>query len=139
MRAHWRLVFVAASIGGCATIYTDSTQPVTVMTVCEGSTRTVKTECELSGSGWRQTIITPSVVEVNRSADRIRIDCASPEIGRGTAELEASSNFKWASNINPFNLVGTAVVGVLVDYASGASNEFPKSVTIVLRCSDLGA
>ncbi|MFZ9015346.1 MAG: hypothetical protein ACO21T_14990 [Alphaproteobacteria bacterium] len=89
----------------------------TVMTACDGYSRIVKTECELSGPGWRQTIYTPSVVEVNRSADRIRIDCNSPEIGRGTAELEASSNFKWVGNINPFNLVGTAVIGDIVDSA----------------------
>ncbi len=132
-----RLVLPAAAtfLGGCATIYTDSTQSVTFITTCANSTRVVPAECSIVGARGTQKVSTPGVIGLTRADKRLAVSCESPLSGRGHAELIADANFKWTGNFAPFvGGIAGGIVGGLVDAASGASNEFPKSITIQLNC-----
>jgi hypothetical protein len=129
---------VLALLQGCATIYTDSGQGVTLITTCANSTKVVNSQCALTTPRGIQTVTTPAAVELLRTDKRVTIECDSPETGKGRAELNSSENLKWAGNLTPYNLpwnlFGGAIVGIIVDSASGASSEFPKSLTISLAC-----
>lgn len=139
-RAKLLIACVPLLVSGCATIYTDSGQGVTLITTCVNSTRVVKSECTLTSPRGSQTVITPAAVELARTDKRVTIECDSRETGKGRAELSSVENLKWAGNLTPYNLAwnlfGGAIVGVVVDSASGASSEFPKSLTISLACPD---
>ena len=137
MRAPLSLLVAAALLTGCATIYTDSTQSVTFITTCENSTRVVPAECSIIGARGTQKISTPGVISLARTDTKLSIECDSPISGRGRAELTADANFKWTGNFAPFvGGIAGGIVGGLVDVASGASNEFPRSITISLNCSN---
>lgn len=121
-------------ISGCASIYTDATQAVTLITTCANSTRVIQSQCTLRTPRGAQTISTPGAVELSRTDQRVSIECESPETGKGRAEISSRENLNWAGNLNPWNLVGTAIIGIIVDSASGATSEFPKSITIAMAC-----
>jgi hypothetical protein len=130
--------FALLLLQGCATIYTDSGQGVTLITTCANSTKVVNSQCTLTTPRGVQTVITPAAVELLRTDKKVIIECDSPETGKGRAELNSSENLKWAGNLTPYNLpwnlFGGAIVGIIVDSATGASSEFPTSLTISLSC-----
>jgi len=122
-------------ISGCATIYTDSTQSVTFITTCNGSTKVVPAQCTLVTPRGTQRLTTPGVVELARTDSRVSIECDSAASGLGRAELKSSSNLSWTGNFAPFiGGIAGGIVGGVVDSVSGASQEFPKSITISLAC-----
>jgi hypothetical protein len=131
------LLAATVLLNGCATIYTDSTQSVTFITTCANSTRVVPAECAVIGPRGSQRISTPGVISLARTDTKLSVECDSPISGRGRAELAADANFKWTGNFAPFvGGIAGGIVGGLVDAASGASNEFPRSITIQLNCSN---
>jgi hypothetical protein len=124
-------VMVAAThcIGGCATIAGDTSQSISLITTCEGSTAIVHAQCQLSNARGVRSITTPGTVEVPRAAGDLTITCES--LGaRGQATLSASGKWSTAGN-----LVMGGLVGVGVDLVSGASFEYPKEVTLQMACA----
>ena len=127
---------ITCLVVGCATIYTDPTQSVTFITTCANSTRVVVAQCSITSPRGIQKLNTPGVIELSRSDTRLAIECDSPESGFGRTELRADTSLKWTGNFAPFiGGISGGIVGGLIDGASGASNEFPKSLTITLNCS----
>lgn len=126
------MLFLLGQLVGCATIVGDTTQPITLITTCEGSTQVVPAQCTLSNGPYSQIVETPGVVEVRRGMDDLRLDCryqASGISGEGSAVLKSGENW------NSFgNLIFGGLVGVAVDMASGAGFEYPKSLTLSLKC-----
>ncbi len=114
---------LATPLGACATVINGSDQPLGVVTTPPGAT------CTLSRDGKviAQVSPTPGQVQVEKSKHDIIIACEMA--GYQKTEVIAQSTFNGATF---GNLIVGGIVGVAVDAASGANNEYPESLTITL-------
>lgn len=121
VRATLLAVLFAAS--GCATLVKGTDESVTVMTEPSGAT------CALDRDGHSIAMIkaTPETVEVDRDKDDIVITCDLEKFETTVGRLESEFGGATLGNI----LLG-GVVGLAVDAASGANNEYPDSITLVM-------
>lgn len=117
-------------VAGCATITEDSEQSITILTVCAGSSKTVKAECIVSNDNNRKLITTPGTVVIARSNENLDINC------KRKGELGGKASIKSLSNIHLFeNIVFGGVIGVAIDAGTGAGFDYPKLVTLLMQCS----
>jgi len=116
-------VVISLATGACSTIVEGSDQSVTVITDPSGAS------CELARDG--QTIAyvnpTPGTVVVTKSKDTIAVTCNKEERITGAGVL--ASEFE---DMTFGNIILGGLIGLAVDASSGAINEYPPSITIVL-------
>lgn len=106
---------------GCATVIKGSTQSLSLTTTPEqGAT------CVLSSpSGLNQTVETPSVTTIERSKHDISVTCNKEGYEQAVAVITSEFNGATLGNI----ILG-GVIGVGVDAASGAMNDYPNSFNV---------
>jgi hypothetical protein len=115
--------FLLLSPMGCATITQGSTDTVTVDTRPPGAT------CELKRDGQVVAYVnpTPGSIQVSKSKDNIAVRCEKdgyqPAVGNIGSEFQAMTFG---------NVLFGGLIGVAVDAASGAMNEYQPLVTITL-------
>ena len=117
-------VAVAASVtSGCASIVKGTTQSVTVATEPSGAT------CILSRDGQQVAVInpTPGTVTVDKARGTISVGCK--KIGFQDSAGALASSFQ-AMTFG--NIIFGGLIGVAVDAATGAINEYPPMVTITM-------
>jgi len=108
---------VGLALSGCASIVNGTTQAIAISTPPVNGA-----QCDLSSSQGQWTVVTPGVATVARSKSDINIQCHKP--GYQTAVGVIPSSFEtWTAG----NLVFGGVVGLGVDAATGAINEYPSS------------
>ncbi|WP_342640785.1 translation initiation factor 2 [Rhodoligotrophos ferricapiens] len=113
-------VALGSLLGGCASIVNGTSQSIAI-----SSPPVSGAQCDLSSAQGRWTVITPGVATVARSKDDIRVECHAP--GYETAVAVIPSSFEaWTAG----NLVFGGVIGLGVDAATGAINEYPNSFQI---------
>lgn len=110
-----------ASLSGCATIVTGTSQQISVNTYPQGA------KCDL----WRHDLViasidsTPASMTVSRSKYDIKVECSKK--GYETAHYTDRSAFETASAGNAF--IG-GLIGLGIDSATGASNKYNAEVVI---------
>lgn len=112
-------------LGGCSTIVTGTTQPFTVKTK-----QALGAECVLKDTKervWRISS-TPQTVEVNKGDGPMTITCSKE--GYKTATLVVEESFAGATL---GNIILGGGIGVIVDAASGAAQEYPDDATLWLE------
>ena len=111
------------ALGACATIVEGDDQTVTVVTDPAGAT------CKLTRKGVTVGAVnpTPGSVVLQKSKDDVSVTCKKDGHFEETAAL--SSSFQ---NMTLGNVIFGGFIGIAVDSASGAMNEYPASVTILL-------
>ena len=116
-------VLAAFFLQGCATITQGNDQKMTVNTDPQGAS------CTLKRDGGEIAVVspTPGTAEVEKSKDDIVVRCEKS--GRQPGQRTVSSDFE---GMTAGNLVFGGVVGLGVDAASGAMNEYPSQVTLML-------
>lgn len=109
--------------GACSTIVEGTDQSVTVITEPAGA------ECTLERNGVAIAVInpTPGTVQVDKSSDNIGILCTREEHQDSAGAL--SSTFE---SMTFGNILFGGIIGVAIDASSGAMNQYPDSVTIVM-------
>ncbi|WP_144259504.1 hypothetical protein [Methylocystis sp. ATCC 49242] len=120
-----QLLAYAATIGltGCATITRGTTQTVSINT--PGAPGAV---CTLtSASIGSQTITTPGVITLAKGASAISIRCSKECYNDGTGVLASSMDGMAAGNV----VVG-GVIGLGVDAATGAMNQYAPQADIIM-------
>ena len=122
VRAALLALLFAAS--GCATLVKGTDDTVTVLTEPSGGA------CGLERDGDIIAAIkqTPETVEVDRDKDDIVVTCDLDKYETTVGRLESEFGGATFGNI----LLG-GVVGIAVDAASGANNNYPDSITLVMR------
>jgi hypothetical protein len=110
-------------LAGCASISHGTTQQIAVTTEPPGAT------CTLSRQGLSIATIaeTPGVALVQRDKRDILATCSKPGYQIATRTLHsgvADSSFG--------NILAGGLIGVAIDSANGADNEYPASVSIPL-------
>jgi hypothetical protein len=125
-------LFLFGCLGACATIYTDTEQPINIVTTCMADTKVINSSCDLFYGGIRRIINTPSSIQIPRNVEKIQIACSISNISTPPITIRSSENWKWAGNVNP--IVGFGVVGVVVDVASGSASQLPSFVNLQINC-----
>ncbi len=115
---------LALALPGCATITTDDHQSIVVTSDPPGAT------CRVREGGTVVAVVaeTPGTVLVGKSRHDIGIDCSRPGYYPGAAVLEPHFQERILGNI----IYGGAA-GVMTDLATGAVNEYPHWVKVLMR------
>jgi uncharacterized protein YceK len=108
------------ALGGCASIIKGTSQSIAIATPpTEGAT------CTLSSSQGSWVVTSPGVATVDKSKEDIQVRCVKPGWHDGFSNIP--SNFEgWAIG----NILAGGIIGVGVDAATGAINEYPHSFQV---------
>jgi hypothetical protein len=122
----WRIVALAATLGGCASVTRGATENISIASTPAGA------EATISGLEVPTACVTPCAVVAKRSAD-ISISFAKPgfetELVTLTKEVPATGAAGFAGNI-----IAGGLIGMGVDAATGAALDHkPNPVIVTLR------
>jgi hypothetical protein len=113
-----------AWLSGCATLVSDDHQSIVVTSDPVGATCQVR-----QGGNFVGTVVsTPGTVFVGKSRHDIAIDCTRPGYFPGAAVLEPRFQ-DWTFG----NILYGGSIGLLVDTSSGAINEYPHWVSVMMK------
>ena len=108
------------ALSGCATVIKGTTQSIVITTPPVSGAY-----CILSSAEGNWPVTTPNVVTVDKSKEDILVKCA--KAGYQEASASIPSDFQgWTLG----NLVLGGIIGVGVDAATGAMNEYPRAFAI---------
>lgn len=111
---------IGVLLSGCASVIKGSTQSINISTP-----PTTGAICNLSSAQGNWQVMSPGAVSVDKSKEDIQIRCAKP--GWQEAALTIPSNFEgWTVG----NILLGGVVGIGVDAATGAINEYPHTFQV---------
>jgi hypothetical protein len=126
-RLVWRAAFILAwafGLPGCATITTDDHQSIVITSDPPGATCQVR-----EGGGFVGVVnVTPATILVGKSRHDIAVDCTRPGYYPGAAVLQPHFQDMTLGNV----LYGGSL-GLLVDTSSGAINEYPRWVIVLMK------
>lgn len=110
----------AIALAGCATVIKGTSQSIVITTPPVSGAY-----CILSSAEGNWPVTTPNVVTVDKSKEDILVKCTKP--GYQEASASIPSDFQgWTLG----NLVLGGLIGVGVDAATGAMNEYPRAFAI---------
>ncbi len=118
------LILAAPLFVGCASIVSDDDLTTYIETDPE------KARCELHGQDFRRVIETPDSVHLTSDAAPITVACKADGY-RETAEVLDTSMDGWILG----NIIFGGIIGVAVDAARGAGQNFPPRFMVVLEPS----
>ena len=111
---------IGVVLSGCASVIKGSTQSINISTP-----PTMGAICNLSSARGNWQVMSPGAVSVEKSREDIQIRCAKP--GWQEAALTIPSNFEgWTVG----NILLGGVIGIGVDAATGAINEYPHTFQV---------
>ena len=114
------LAVLGIALSGCATIIKGSSQSIAVTT-----TPISGANCILTSKEGSYTVVTPGVVKVDKTKEDILIRCS--HAGYQDAVSTIPSDFQgWTLG----NLLLGGIIGLGVDAATGAMNEYPHSFMV---------
>jgi uncharacterized protein YceK len=120
--AHSRIALVAALtlLSGCASVVKGTSQSIAITTPpTDGAV------CTLSSSQGNWQLTSPGVVTVEKSKDAMQVRCVKPGWQDGFGLIP--SNFQgWTVG----NIVLGGIIGLGVDAATGAINEYPNAFQV---------
>lgn len=128
----YRLIFpfatiaIAASLTGCASIVSGTSQIVSVETL-QSSGRVDGASCKLENDKGVYYVTTPGTVTVRRAYGDMTVRCEKAGVEPGIASIKSSTKGMAYGNI----LVG-GVVGAGVDVATGAAYDYPNLFQIMM-------
>lgn len=118
------LAAAALLTNGCATVVEGNKQSVHFNTAPPGATCDIRRE----GAILYHKVVTPATLSLEKDKDPLEIRC-NKEGFRETVVFTDSSFAGWTLG----NLLLGGIIGVGVDAASGAINEYPSQVVIPLE------
>lgn len=114
------VVALGVAVSGCASIIKGHTQSIAITTP-----PVTGANCVLSSKEGNWTLVSPGIVTVDKSKEDIQAHCTKP--GYQDAIATIPSDFQgWTLG----NLILGGVIGLGVDAATGAINEYPHAFQI---------
>lgn len=114
------LIAAGVALSGCASIVRGTSQTIAIATP-----PTAGAMCMLSSGQGNWTVMSPGAVSVEKSKEDIQVHCTKAGFQDGIGIIP--SNFEgWTAG----NLVFGGIIGVGVDAATGAINEYPHSYQV---------
>lgn len=127
---HRTALSVLILIGGCASIFSDKTQPVMVLTACDSSNELVSASCIIENDVTRKIIISPAIVAIPKSDSDLKVTCTVNGITSNTHVFSSKIDEKFAGN-----LVFGGLIGAAIDTGTGAGFFYPKKIFIRSECN----
>jgi len=120
----------AVTLSGCGTITQGTSQDIAISTSPPGG------HCELNRHGEHVASLysTPNSVVVDKSTKDITVTCAKPGYQTASLNLESDPSLGLFGNA----IIG-GLIGVGIDYATGAANKYPNSALVPLAPVEGGA
>jgi hypothetical protein len=110
----------AVVLSGCATVIKGTSQNIAITTPpADGAS------CILSSKEGNWTVVSPGIVHVEKSKEDVLVKCTKQGYLDATATIPSDFQGWTIGNV----LLG-GVIGVGVDAASGAMNEYPNSFAV---------
>jgi hypothetical protein len=117
------LAAIGLAMSGCASIVKGTTQTIAITTP-----PTTGANCVLTNAEGTFSVVSPGTVMVKRSKANIEVRCNKPGFQEGYGTIP--SNFQgWTVG----NIVAGGVIGLGVDAATGAINEYPPSFAVPMQ------
>jgi hypothetical protein len=114
---------LGVTMSGCASIIAGTSQDISVSTPpAEGA------RCVLSSRAGSSEVTTPGVVHVEKSGHDIQASCAKAGFAPASTII--------ASGVEPWtfgNIIFGGLIGVVVDWATGAIHKYPSHVQIPMQ------
>lgn len=122
--------FAAVSLSGCGTITQGTSQNINITSSPPGG------HCELNREGEHVASLyaTPGSVTVDKSMHDIVLTCDKPGYQTASLNLESDPSLGLFGNA----IIG-GVVGVGIDYATGAANKYPRATNVQFAPQDPAA
>lgn len=114
------------TLGGCASVLKDKTQPVKVETLDQAGNKVVGVKCDLQNDRGTFNVETPNTVFVRKSGGELVVTCKDPDQGQADGKLISRVGGAVFGNI----LLGGGI-GAIVDSASGVAYNYPEWVQLV--------
>jgi hypothetical protein len=119
------LALSGVALSGCATVIKGTTQSVAITTP-----PVTGANCVLTSSEGSWSVVTPGAVTVSKSKHDINVRCSKPGYQDATAAIP--SDFQgWTLG----NIILGGIIGIGVDAASGAMNEYPNAFQVPMTMS----
>lgn len=116
------LTVAAVSLSACASITKGTSQSVSINTApVQGA------NCTLQNPSGTWTVVSPGAVTVPRSKNDINVKCEKVGYQAGIGTLKSGTQLMTAGN-----LILGGVIGLGVDAATGAMNDYPEQITVTL-------
>jgi hypothetical protein len=116
------LGLAAVSLSACASITKGTSQSVSINTApVQGA------NCTLQNAAGTWTVVSPGAVTVPRTKHDINVRCEKTGYQAGVGTLKSGTQLMSAGN-----LILGGVIGLGVDAATGAMNDYPEQVTVTL-------
>ncbi len=125
-------VVILLLLASCSTLTKNPQTPLTVLTVCAGSSKPYPAKCIISNPYIHKEVITPAVVAIERSSHDLNISCSIDNKVFGEAVISSSTDIDVTGNI----LIG-GVIGVVTDFVSGNAYEYQPKIQLLLDCEKL--
>ena len=126
------ILLLSGVISSCSTLTKNPQTPLTILTVCAGSSKPVAAKCIISNPYIHKEVITPSVVAIERSSHDINIACSIDDKVFGEAIITSNTDLDVTGNI----LIG-GIIGVVTDFISGNAYEYQPKIQLLLDCKKL--
>lgn len=117
---------VISTLGACASITQDKTQPVKVETLDQAGNKVVGAKCDLQNDRGSFNVETPHTVFVRKSGGALVITCKAPDQPQADGKLISRVGGALFGNI----LFGGGI-GAIIDTASGVAYNYPEWVQLV--------
>lgn len=116
-------VVLISLLTSCATYKSGRTQQIKINSNPQGAA------CSVSNKTSSGNVITPGVVEVNRSMSGLEVSCHLDNYGVGETKVNYGANWWSAGNV--------ALLGLpyFYDMYTGAAAEYPSEITVTLKPS----
>lgn len=120
------IVAGAASLTGCASIVSGTSQVVSVETL-HSTGNVAGATCKLENDKGVYYVTTPGTVTVHRAYGDMNVKCEKPGFDAGLASVKSSTKGMMAGNI-----VFGGFIGAGVDAASGAAYDYPALFQVMM-------
>lgn len=112
----------AISLSACASVTKGTSQSVSINTApIQGA------NCTLQAPSGTWTVVSPGAVTVPRTKHDINVKCEKTGYQAGMGTLKSGTQLMTAGN-----LILGGVIGLAVDASTGAMNDYPEQITVVL-------
>jgi len=116
----------------CSTLTKNPQTPLTIITVCAGSSKPYPAKCIISNPYIYKEVDTPAVIAIERSSYDLNISCTIDNNVFGEAVISSNTDLDVTGNI----LIG-GVIGVITDFVSGNAYEYQPKIQLLLDCTNL--
>lgn len=119
-------VAMISTLGACASITQDKTQPVKVETLDQAGNSVAGAKCDLQNDRGSFNVETPHTVFIRKSSGDLTITCIAPNEPEADGKLISRTGGAVFGNI----LFGGGI-GAIIDTASGVAYNYPEWVQLV--------